>query len=342
MKPLGRFGTFAPNRRRRGQPVESSSAFLTSAAAHAYRDIPEARPDDTVGQVLSGLQGRRFATVSVVAVCDGPRLAGLITIENLLAAEPTARVAEVMDRDPPVVAGHQNQEDAVWEALRHDEPGLAVVDSERRWLGVIPPQRLLSVLLQEHDEDVARLSGYLASTAGARSATTERIGRRLWHRLPWLLVGLVGAILAAGVLDVFQDQLERQVLVAFFIPGVVYLADAVGTQTEALVIRGLSVGVGIRSIVWRETITGLLIGALIAVAAYPATLPLWHDPSVSLAVALSLFAACSVAAGVAMALPWAFSIVGVDPAFGAGPLATVVQDVLSILVYLTISTVVVG
>lgn len=319
-----------------------SPPLLTSAAALARRDVPVARPDQTVAQVLTGLHGKRFTSVSVIAVCDGTRLAGLTTIERLLADRPDARVAEVMDPDPPVVAGHEDQERAVWKALHHNEAGLGVVDAEGRWLGVIPPQRLLSVLLQEHDEDVARLSGYLASTAGARSATTERVGRRLWHRLPWLLFGLIGAMLAAGAVDAFHAQLQREVLIAFFIPGVVYLADAVGTQTEALVIRGLSVGVGMRSIVWHEAVTGLIIGALIAAVAYPTTLLFWRTPSISLAVAFSVFAACSVAAAVAMVLPWLFSTLGVDPAFGSGPVATVVQDLLSILVYLSVSTVIVS
>ncbi|WP_228830257.1 magnesium transporter [Nocardia beijingensis] len=225
--------------------------------------------------------------------------------------------------------------------MRHEEPGLAVVDADGRWLGLIPPRRLLTVLLQEHDEDVARLSGYLKSATGARTATVEPIARRLWHRLPWLLVGLVGAMLAAGVLDIFHAELEREVLVAFFIPGVVYLADAVGTQTEALVIRGLAVGVGVRRIVHRESVTGLLIGLLIAVVSYPLTLMFWGAPDVSLAVAISLLAACSVAAVVAMGLPWTMSKLKIDPAFGSGPLATVVQDLLSILIYLGVTALIV-
>jgi magnesium transporter len=62
--------------------------------------------------------------------------------------------------------------------------------------------------------------------------------------LPWLFLGLLGAIIAADIVGAFERRLEEHVLLAFFIPGIVYLADAVGTQTEALVIRGLSVGVG--------------------------------------------------------------------------------------------------
>lgn len=322
--------------------MEDPAVLLKTAAAQATIDVPTAAPGDTVQQVISRIRGRTFRSVAIVAVCDGPRLAGVITVENLLAADPQSLVETVMDADPPTVTGHQDQERAVWQALRHSEAGLAVVDGDRRWLGVIPPQRLLSMLLEEHDEDIARLSGYLASTRGARKASTEPIGRRLWHRLPWLLVGLAGAMFAAGIMDAFQSQLEEQVLVAFFIPGIVYLADAVGTQTEALVIRGLSVGVGLRSIVRREAVTGLLIGCLVAVLTYPVTLLFWHDAAVSVAVSLSLLAACSAAAVVAMVLPWLFGKVGVDPAFGSGPLATIVQDLLSILVYLAVSTAVVG
>ncbi|WP_024804918.1 magnesium transporter [Nocardia sp. BMG51109] len=323
------------------EPNARSAEIFETAAAHATRNVPIANPAEAVDAVLARIRGARFDSAAVVAVCDGSRLAGLITLENLLAAARGARVGEVMDPHPPTIAGHRDQEAAAWEALQHNEPGLAVVDAEGRWLGLIPPQRLLSVLRQEHDEDVARLSGYLKSTSGARTATVEPVGRRLWHRLPWLLVGLAGAMLAAGVVDAFQAELERQVLVAFFIPGVVHLADAVGTQTEALVVRGLSVGVGIRQVVVRESITGLLIGVLIAAVSYPLTLAIWGTWDVSLAVSLSLLAACSVAAVVAMGLPWLLSRLRIDPAFGSGPPATVVQDLLSILVYLGVATLVV-
>ena len=79
----------------------------------------------------------------------------------------------------------------------------------------------------------------------ARTASEEPVVKRFWHRVPWLLVGLLGALLAADIVGAYEQQLQANVMLAFFIPGIVYLADAVGTQTEALVIRGLSVGVSI-------------------------------------------------------------------------------------------------
>ncbi len=232
-------------------------------------------------------------------------------MERMLAAEERATVADLMDSSPPVV-----------------EPG--------------PPRRMLRVLLVEHDEDLARLGGYLAKTERARSAAEETILRRLWHRLPWLFVGLGGAMAAAIVVGGFEDQLDKKVLLAFFRPAVVYMADAVGTQTETVLIRGLSVGVEPRDVVFRELATGLVVGCLMAAAFFPFALLVWGDGGVAMAVGLALAASCSIATLVAMVFPWVFWRLGADPAFGSGPLATVVQDLLSITVYLLIATAIVG
>jgi magnesium transporter len=136
----------------------------------------------------------------------------------------------------------------------------------------------------------------------------------------------------------FEELLARQILVALFVPGVVYIADAVGTQTVALVIRGLSVGIGIGRVALREVATGVLLGALLAAIAFPLILLVWHDSQVALAVSAALLVASSIATAIAMALPWMFHRLGRDPAFGSGPLATVIQDLLSVYVYFVIAT----
>ena len=174
-----------------------------------------------------------------------------------------------MDGDPPVVAPGVDQERAAWKAVQHGESALAVVDDDGRFIGFLPPDRLLAVLLHEHDEDLARMSGFLRDSSMARTASEERISRRFWHRVPWLLLGLAGAILAADIVGFFERELQANVMIAFFIPGIVYLADAVGTQTEALIIRGLSVGVPIVSVLRREILTGLMIGLTLAMVFYP-------------------------------------------------------------------------
>ncbi|GAF45673.1 hypothetical protein RW1_024_00370 [Rhodococcus wratislaviensis NBRC 100605] len=118
----------------------------------------------------------------------------------------------------------------------------------------------------------------------------------------------------------FEVTLEANVAVAYFIPGIVYLADAVGTQTETLAIRGLSVGVGIRRIVRREALTGLSVGALLGAVMLPVVSLMTGDTMLAVAVAMAVLAASAIATIVAMMLPWFLQRLGKDPAFGSGPL----------------------
>jgi magnesium transporter len=161
---------------------------------------------------------------------------------------------------------------------------------------------MLAVLLEELEEDLARLSGYLASTDRARSAAEEGVTLRLWHKLPWLLLGLAGAMVAAAIVGSFEEQLQEEVLLALFVPGVVYMADAVGTQTEAVIIRGIAVGVPARHVVSRELLTGLVIGVVVAAAFFPLAWEIWSEVSVAVGVALALLASCATATIVAMGL----------------------------------------
>lgn len=311
----------------------SPDDLLRGAEQHASMRVPITHRNEEVASLLTGLRGHEYASAAVTAVCDGAQLVGIVAIERLLSARPGATVEDVMDTDPPTVSTDTHQEHAAWAAVQNGEQCVAVVDERGDFRGLISAPALLAVLLEEHDEDMARLGGYTGSAAEARSASIESVGKRLMHRLPWLLLGLVGALLAAVVVGAFETQLKDQVLIAFFVPGVVYIADAVGTQTETLVIRGLSLGVGIRSVALREIITGGLLGLILASLAFPLVWAGWGDVEVATAVAIAMIVASALASCIAMILPWALVGLGKDPAYGAGPIATVIQDVLTVSIY---------
>ncbi len=311
------------------------------AGALATLDVPTAHPDDHPTAILDRMKGRAYRSASHLVVVDDGSIVGVVPIEDLLSADSGKTVASAIRGAPTTVTPDTDQEVLAWNAARSDDTAVAVADEAGQFLGLVPPAAILSVLEHEHEEDLARLGGYLHETETARRASSEAIRRRLWHRLPWLLVGLAAAMLAASLMSAFEHDLERNLALAFFLPGVVYLADAVGTQTETLVIRGLSVGVGIRQVVLRETVTGLLIGLALAAAFLPLAW-WWQGPEVAIIVALALLAASSIATIVAMALPSVFSRFGIDPAFGSGPLATVIQDLLTIAIYLGIARAILG
>ncbi|WP_245571487.1 magnesium transporter [Catelliglobosispora koreensis] len=312
--------------------------LLGTAAWHASRNVPVASPSQSAADALAGLVGQDFDSASVVAVCEDGRLAGLVTIERLLSADPRTPLSQIMDSDPPVIAPGTDQEHAAWKAVQHAEPGLAVVDDDGRFIGLISAKQLLRVLLEEHDEDMARIGGYVRSGAAAREASVESVPRRLLHRLPWLGVGLVGVLASAGVLAAFEERLSAQVAVAFFLPGIIYLGAAVGNQTQTLAVRGLSVGVGIKAVAAREALTGALVGAVLAAAMYAVVAVGWREPALAVVVALAVLAASTAATLVGMFLPWVLQRAGKDPAFGSGPVATIIQDLTSLSIYMLLVT----
>ena len=318
--------------------MNPTTGAMDSAARHATRHVPIASPGDLTGHVRASLAGRLFDCATHIVVCDGDRFAGLLRIETLFAARAETPVASLMDADPPIAEPGVDQEVAARRAVREDRAALAVVDDQRRFVGLIPASRLAGVLASEHEEDLARIAGFQHRAADARVTTEEPVRRRFLHRLPWLVLGLAGALFAADLVGHFETALEQAVMVAFFIPGIVYIADAVGTQTETIVIRGLSLGIPMRRMIGRELLTGLAVGLALAAMATPLVWFHWRDGALALSVGLSMLATCSTATMAAMAMPWLFDMVGIDPAFGSGPVATVIQDLLSIWIYLLVAT----
>lgn len=311
---------------------------MDSAARHALQRVPIGAPGDHAGRFRDGLAGRSFDCATHVVVCEGDRFAGLVRIETLFGAQADATLASLMDSDPPVAQPGVDQEVAARRAVSDDKTALVVVDDDKRFVGLIPASRLAAVLAAEHEEDLARIAGFRHRAADARITTEEPVRRRFLHRLPWLALGLAGALFAADLVGHFEAALEQTVMLAFFIPGIVYIADAVGTQTETIVIRGLSLGIPMRRMMPRELLTGCAVGLALAAIATPLVWWHWRDTALALSVGLSMLATCSTATVSAMTLPWLFDLNGIDPAFGSGPVATVIQDLLSIWIYLLVAT----
>lgn len=304
-----------------------------SAVFHGTIEVPTASPGQRVGEVRKRLAGGSFETADAVVVIDLEVAIGLITLETLFACSDEQPVEQVMIPDPPTVEEDVDQEIAAHLMVDSGAGCLVVAGADGKFRGVISPERMLSVLLEEHEEDLARIGGYTAGSARSIRAAEEPVGQRLWHRLPWLMVGLLGAMVSALIMGAFDEKLESNVLIALFVPAIVYMAGAVGSQTQTVLIRAFAVGVTTRKILVRELLTGVLMGVVIAVVFLAFSLVVWGDAEVALAVAVALFASATVAVAVALALPSLFQRLGLDPAFGSGPLATLIQDLLSISTY---------
>jgi len=308
------------------------------AGDHLVRNVATARADESAETVRGQLVGRSFECLENVHVLDAAgRLIGLVPLTRLMAASGHERLLELMDGNPLIVSPDLDQERLLILAGRHGTSAPAVVDGEGRLLGCVPPGALIEIGQREHAEDMSRLAGILHRDDHGQHALEAPPWRRALHRLPWLLVGLLGSAVATMVMAGFEERLAAQITVAFFIPAIVYLADAVGTQTEAIVVRGLSFTTPrLASLLAGELAVGAMVGAASAAVALPLVYLGFGDAALALAVALAIFVAGSMAAVCGLIFPWLLWRAGLDPAFGGGPVATVVQDVLSLLVYFAV------
>lgn len=317
----------------------TQAAFRTESAGHRLvLRVPRAGSDDSVEQVRSALSGAHFDCVDVVCVVDTEgRLQGVVPLPLLFAAPATQKIARLMIHPAPSAHVDVDQERIASLALHHGVSAIAVTDASGHLLGVVPATALIRILRHEHVEDLHRLAGIARETELARHAIEAPPTRRVRDRLPWLAAGLAGSFAATWVMASFQGTLQAQIAIAFFVPGLVYLADAVGTQSEAIAVRGLSLShARIGTLIAGELRTGLLIGLVLGLAALIATWVVFGDLKLGIAVSVTLLCAATTASVLGLAFPWLLQSLGKDPAYGSGPIATVMQDILTLMIYFAV------
>lgn len=322
--------------------MEDRAALLRETAAqHMVRRVPVADPSETLGAVLQRLPGGAYESMDAIYVIDGGgRLQGRVSMRQFLTADIERPIGTLMATEVAVVYPDEDQERVAHIAMERAVPAVAVIDRHRRLLGVVPSRALLKILRAEHIEDLNRLTGiYRRDSEQALNAIQGAPITRVINRLPWLIVGLLGSIAATWLMAGYEEAMQAHLAIAFFIPGLVYLADAVGTQTEAIAVRGLTLSeTPVRRLLLGELTTGLLIGLTLGTCIFPLVLWAFKDVELALSVALAVVVAGSSASIIGLLLPWILTRLGKDPAYGSGPVCTILQDLLSLFAYFMIVT----
>jgi len=247
-----------------------------SAGWHLAREVPAFPPDSTAGAARAALAGRRFDCVDLILVTDPDRrLLGVVPIRQVLALDAGATLQAEMLREFPAARAESDQEHVASLALEHGLTAIPVVDAADRLVGVVPRRRCSTSCVGAR-RGLAPAGGNCGRERARARRHRSAPGPADATRLPWLLVGLAGSIVATAVMAHFEGVLAANVAVAFFVPGIVYLADAIGTQTETIAVRGLSLSrVRIGHLLANEIRTGLLIGAVLVRPRSPASGSRW-------------------------------------------------------------------
>src|SRR3989304_3684070 len=170
----------------------------------------------------------------------------------------------------------------------------------------------------------------------------ESIEHSIEHRIPWLFLGLLGGMFATVIVSKYEAILAADVGLAFFIPVIVYLSDAVGTQTETIYVRLLSKEkVNFVRYIVKESIIGFGLGLLSGLL-FGGFAAWWLSSySIGITLGLAMLVNLTVAPILAVLIPSILYKRHTDPALGAGPVATIIQDVISLFVYFVIASIII-
>ena len=324
-----------------------------SAGGIMGREYVSAKGRWTVAEVTEEV--RRMADeidqIYVVYILDDEgRLEGFVTLKQLLLAASHRLVHDVMRTDYVSVGVHMDQEEVARIMERYDLVALPVVDAEGVLIGRITIDDIVDVIREEAEEDIQKMSGV---TGGEEP--TDSVLRITRGRLPWLMVGLVGAGLSGFVIGGFEEALEEAVILAAFIPIMMATAGNVGIQSSAIIVQGLASGdlwsTDVMQRLGKETAVALINGIALSLVLAGAVLLLplvsvgiaevVHDPlSLALTAGLSLLAVIIIATVIGTTVPLFLHRGGIDPAIATGPFITTSNDIIGLSVYFLIATVI--
>lgn len=265
------------------------------------------------------------------------KLVGVVSYRDLLLADAEDIVETIMYTRVISVNAHDDQETVARIIERYDFLSVPVVDDEQILIGIVTVDDIIDVFIQEANEDIGRLSASGKTIDFDTGALTAS-----FRRLPWLILLLFLGLVSGSIISGFEETLAQVVALTFFMPMIAGMTGNTGTQSLAVVVRGLVSHDLDRKVVtrliMREFGVGLIIGTtcglLIAAIAY-----FWlSSPVLGLVVGMSLFLTLIIGTLAGTIIPLLLYRFKVDPAVASGPLITTLNDIFSLTVYFGTAT----
>ena len=289
----------------------------------------------TVGETIDHLREEKdlpdeFYDLFVVNPRHEPL--GIIPLNRLLRRRRPVRVRDIMEPDMKLIPVGMDQEEVARIFRQHDLVSAPVVDEIGRLVGVITIDDVVDVIDEEHEEDIMRLGGVQEDDLYRAALATTR------SRFTWLLVNLLTAILASGVIALFEGTIDQIVALAVLMPIVASMGGNAGTQTLTVAVRALATRelttTNAMRIVGKEVIVGGVNGILFALLA-GIVAGVWFDsPAIGGVIAAAMIVNMIVAGLAGILIPLGLDRWGIDPAVASGVFLTTVTDVVGFFAFL--------
>lgn len=326
--------------RQRDHVLELMQYDEESAGGIMDKEAITAPAENTIGEIVNLLKlstWQREDIYHIYLLDTLGKLLGSISLKSLILYDAHVPATDVMIRDMVTIDVKMDREEVAELFRRYDITDAPVVNESNILVGRITHDDILDVLVEEAEEDIARISGQAEIDPGERS-----LWRNLKSRLPWLLLGLLGGLIAAVVIKSYQDEISRISSIVFFLPLVAAMGGNAGIQTSSIMVRGFATGeisnYGMIARIFRELGVALLTGFVSSLGAL--TLSWWWqgDVNLALALSLSLYAIIVIAAIIGVIVPFVLKKFGFDPALATGPFITTTNDIIGLMIYLTVAT----
>lgn len=311
-----------------------------SAGRRMQMEVIAIPPFWTVGQAIDHLRETpdlpdRFFEIYVVDPAH--KLLGTVALDRLLRTKRPVAISELMDPDKRRVRATDDQEEVARLFERYDLVAVPVVDDADRLVGVITVDDIVDVIEQEADEDMRALGGVRAG---------EELSSSVWDttrsRFPWLLANMGTAFLAASVINLFSNSVQKMVALAVLMPIVASMGGNAGTQTMTVAVRALATRElgrhNATRVILRELSVGVMNGLGFAIILGVIAATWFNVTDLGLVIGLATLTVLASAALGGILIPLLLTRLGVDPAVSSGPFVTTITDVVGFFSFLGIAT----
>ncbi|MFS0782850.1 magnesium transporter [Bacillus sp. 1P06AnD] len=281
----------------------------------------------------------RAETIYYVYVVDeDKKLAGVISLRDLIISDDDTMIADIMSDRVVYVSVSEDQEEVARTMRDYNFLAVPVVDFQHHLLGIITVDDIIDVIDEEASDDYSKLAGI---------SDVDSVDRHPFSaakkRLPWLIILLFLGMMTASLIGRFENALSQKAILAVFIPLIGGMAGNSGTQALAVAVRGIATGDLERESKWkliiREAGTGVITGATSGLLVTGVVF-LWHgDFFLGLLVGASIFATIIVATMAGSLVPILMHKMKIDPAVASGPFITTISDIISVLIYFGMATI---
>lgn len=276
-----------------------------------------------------------FYTIYVVN--EQEELTGFLTFKSLFRSRRDALIKDVMDPDIISVTADTDQEDVAKAMAQYNLPTLPVVDHKMHLMGRVTFDDIMDVMEEESTEDLLNFAG-VSEDANLRGGWAETVR----SRIPWLLINLMTASLAAFTISQFEDTISKITTITFFMPIIAGLAGNGATQTLAVTIRRISTD-GIprnkaASVVLKEVITGIINGLMIGALASILAIASNSNPMIGLVVFLAMLGNLTISGLAGSFIPIMLERRGIDPAIASSILITAFTDIIGYILLFGLAT----